>query len=153
MIIVYRIAKKKHRSYDLSGIGAYNEGGRWNNSGIYALYTNENRSLALHEVLVHVNSMELPDNLCIMTIAIDDTAPVQEVKDTALPPYWKLPENIALKALGDKLLLTNEYLGLKMRSAIMPYEYNFVLNPQFPDYHNLVKVTNIEDLIVDKRLL
>jgi len=149
---VYRIAKKKQRSNDLSGTGAYNEGGRWNNVGVYALYTSENRALAILEVLVHVEESELPPNLFIMTINIEDSAPVYEVKDSELPKDWREPENIALKTMGDKLFEDNKYIGLKVRSAVMPDEYNYILNPLHPDYKNLVKVISVEDYDVDKRL-
>ena len=151
-MIVYRIAKKKQRSDDLSGIGAFNYGGRWNNVGVYALYTSENRSLALHELLVHADESELPPDLFIMTIEIDDGSPIYEVKDDELPPDWNLPENIAVKALGDKLMAGNRYIALKARSAVMPFEYNFILNPLFPDFSKFVKVLKIEDYQVDKRL-
>ncbi len=152
-MIVYRIAKKKNRSIDLSGKGAYNEGGRWNNVGVYALYTSENRALAALEVLVHVEESELPPNLYIMTIEINDSAPVYKVKDSEMPKDWRQPESIDLKALGDRLLDYNKYIGLKVRSAVMPNEYNYILNPLYPDYNNLVKVLNVENLSVDGRLI
>jgi len=152
-MIVYRIAKKKNRSNDLSGIGAFNEGGRWNNTGVYALYTSENRALAALEVLVHVEESEFPPNLYIMTIDINDSAPVYEVKDSELPKDWRQPGSIDLKAMGDKLLVDNKYIGLKARSAVMPNEYNYILNPLYPGYNILVKVIDVEYLKVDGRLL
>ncbi|MBA2563783.1 MAG: RES family NAD+ phosphorylase [Chitinophagaceae bacterium] len=152
-MIVYRIAKKKKRSNDLSGTGAFNEGGRWNNVGVYALYTSENRALAALEVLVHVEESELPPNLYIMTIEINDAAPIYKVKDAELPKDWRQPESIGLKTLGDKLFKDNKYIGLKVRSAIMPNEYNYILNPLYPGYNDLVKVISVEDHNVDGRLL
>lgn len=152
-MIVYRIAKKKNRSNDLSGTGAFNEGGRWNNVGVYALYTSESRALATLEILVHVEESELPPNLFIMTIEIDDSAPIYEVKDSELPKDWRQPGSIDLKTIGDKLFKENQYIGLKARSAVMPDEYNYILNPLYPGYNNLVKVTSIEDLSVDGRFL
>ena len=152
-MIVYRIAKKKHRSGDLSGTGAYHEGGRWNNVGVYALYTSENRALAALEVLVHIEESELPPNLYIMIIDVDDSAPIYEIEDTELPKDWREPENIALKTIGDRLFENNKYIGLRARSAVMPSEYNYVLNPQYRDYYNLVKVVRVEDYDVDERLL
>jgi RES domain-containing protein len=150
-MIVYRIAKKNLRSNDLAGTGAYNEGGRWNNVGVCALYTSENRALAALEVLVHVEESELPPNLYIMSINIDDSAPIYEVKDSELPKDWRKAENIALKTMGDKLF-DNKYIGLKVRSAVMPNEYNYILNPLYPDYNNLVKVISVEDHNTDERL-
>jgi RES domain-containing protein len=151
-MIVYRIAKSKHRATDLSGTGAFLEGGRWNNAGMHALYTSENRSLAALEILVHTDESELPPNLYIMTIEVDESAPIYEMPDSMLPTDWRIPENIALKAIGDRILTTSEHIGMKVRSAVMPHEYNYVLNPTFPDFPKFVRVVNVEAYVVDKRL-
>lgn len=152
-MIVYRIVKNKKRTRDLSGTGAFNEGGRWNNEGTYALYTSENPSLALLEVLVHVDESELPTQLYISTLEIDNSAPILEIPDGKLPVNWRLPENIALKEMGDRLFEENQYFGIKARSAVLPNQYNFILNPQYPDYHDYIKVIKVERLEVDQRLL
>jgi RES domain-containing protein len=150
---VYRIAKKKERANDLSGTGAYNEGGRWNSEGVFALYTSENSALAMLEVLVHVEEYELPPHLFIMTIEIPDDVAVKEMLAEELPENWRIPENLALKNIGDELLKCREFLALKVPSAVMPSQYNFVLNPLFPGYYDLVKVIEVEDLLVDERYL
>lgn len=151
-MIVYRIAKSKERAKDLSGRGAFNEGGRWNNAGVFALYTSESRSLAMLEVLVHVEESELPPNMYIMTICLDDNIPIYEVKDKDLPNTWREPENIVLKNMGDRLLKEKKHIAIKVRSAVMPDEYNVVLNPLYPDYYNMVKVIKIDFLDVNERL-
>jgi RES domain-containing protein len=150
---LYRIASKKHRTGDLSGRGAYNEGGRWNSPGVYALYTSQNRSLAALEILVHVEETELPPNMFIMTINVDDNAPIYEVQDAELPAGWRIAENLALKSLGDKIFRKNAHIGIKARSAVMPEEYNYILNPQYPGYNDLARVVNIAEYIIDVRLL
>ncbi|WP_069660864.1 RES family NAD+ phosphorylase [Arcticibacter eurypsychrophilus] len=43
---VYRIVKSEQRTKDLSGMGAFRAGGRWNDKGTYVLCTSENSSLA-----------------------------------------------------------------------------------------------------------
>lgn len=136
----------------MSGTGAYLEGGRWNSAEVYALYTSENRSLASLEVLVHVDESELPPDLYIMTIDIDDTAPIYEVQDSELPADWREPENITIKTIGDKIFNENKFLGIRVRSAVMPEEYNYVLNPLYPGYRDLVKIDAVANYIVDKRL-
>ncbi|HEX5155524.1 MAG TPA: RES family NAD+ phosphorylase [Parafilimonas sp.] len=150
---VYRIAKKKHRVNDLSGTGAYNEGGRWNSPGTYALYTSEHRSLAALEVLVHVDETELPPNLFIMTIDISEQSPVYEMPDDQLPADWRIPGNLALQIIGDQIFRENNYLAIKARSAVLPQEYNYILNPLFPGFYELVKITEVFDYEIDKRLL
>ena len=84
-MIVYRIVKGKNRTRDLTGMGAFLAGGRWNQEGGFALYTSENPSLALLELLVHTGSSELPPRMFIMTIEVDDKVPVYEIKDKDLP--------------------------------------------------------------------
>ena len=152
-MFVYRIVKLKKRTADLSGTGAFLAGGRWNNEGTYALYTSENPSLAFLEVLVHTDLTELPPQLFIITIRIDDDAKFLEIADTDLPKNWRMPENIALKEKGDKILKENKFLGIKCRSAVLPAEYNYILNPLYPDFHKHVKVVKVEPLDVDTRMM
>ncbi|MCF0056158.1 RES family NAD+ phosphorylase [Dyadobacter sp. CY356] len=151
-MVVYRIAKKKERSNDLTGQGAAKEGGRWNSEGVFCLYTSESRALAMLELLVHVDETELPPNLFVMTIEIENSALFFEIDDKDLPPDWRNTENLALKEMGDEIFRIKEYIGIKARSAVMPQEYNFVLNPLFPSYYDLVKVIAVEDYIPDNRL-
>jgi RES domain-containing protein len=151
-MIVYRIAKKKERSNDLSGQGAANEGGRWNSEGVFALYTSESRALAMLKLLVHVEETELPPNLFVMTIEVDNTALIYEIDDKDLLVDWRITENLALKEKGDTIFKERQYIGIKARSAVMPQEYNYVLNPLFPRYYDLVKVIAVEDYKRDERL-
>jgi RES domain-containing protein len=53
MMVVFRIVKSLNRAKDLSGMGAFKNGGRWNSKGTYMLYTSINSSLAYLETLVH----------------------------------------------------------------------------------------------------
>jgi len=151
-MLVYRIVKLEKRTTDLTGTGAYNEGGRWNSEGVYALYTSEHRALAMLEVLVHLDESELPPNMFIITIQIEDTAPIFTVPDNSLPANWRIPENILLKEMGDNVFREKKFVGIKVRSAVMQDSYNYVLNPLFPGYYDLVKIVEVKPLTVDKRL-
>jgi len=151
-MVVYRIVKSEARTKDLSGRGAFIDGGRWNNPGIFLLYTSINSSLALLESLVHFDESELPPRMFIMRIEIDDTAPIYQFPDEDLPKNWRQPENIALKGLGDKLIRGNQYLAIKVRSSVNPDEYNILLNPMYPAYNDLVKVISAKPYTLDQRL-
>ncbi len=152
-MVVYRIVKQKNRTTDLSGTGAHREGGRWNNTGTYAVYTSESRSLAALELLVHLDEPEAPPGLFIMSIEINNRAAIYEIPDTDLPQDWRSPENSALKNMGDKFLADIKYVAIKVRSAIMPFEYNYILNPLYQKFHNEVKIVNVETYSLDERLL
>jgi RES domain-containing protein len=54
----FRLCRSAYPAYD--GEGARRVGGRWNSKGIRVLYTSENRSLAVLEILVHLSGT-LPD--------------------------------------------------------------------------------------------
>lgn len=151
-MIVYRIARKKSRSSDLSGQGAANEGGRWNSQGVHALYTSESRALALLEILVHADYEDLPSNMFVMVIEINNDN-IYEVKDSELPSDWREPDNLQVRSIGDNILNSESYIALRVRSAVLPAEYNVILNPKFTDFSNSVKVLSVEDLELDQRLV
>lgn len=151
-MILYRIAKRKERAQDLSWRGAANEGGRWSSEGVFALYTNESRALAMLELLVHVDEAELPPNLFVMTIEVENAARFYEMPDGEMQDDWRITENLVLKQLGDEFFKGRKYIGLKVRSAVMPQEYNYVLNPLFPRYYDLVQILSIEEYKKDGRL-
>lgn len=151
-MLLYRIVKNEKRTTDLTGTGAFNEGGRWNSEGVYALYTSEHAALAMLEVLVHVDEGELPPGMFIMTIEIPEGVRVLEIGEKDLPTDWRIPENIALKEMGDKIFEERKFLGIKAPSAVLPDSYNYILNPLYPAYYDLVKVIQVKALEVDKRL-
>ncbi len=149
---VYRMVKTEERTKDLSGIGAYNNGGRWNNPGIFLLYTSINSSLAILENLVHFDKSDFPPRMFMMHIEINQKSFIYEFPDDDLPKNWRKPENILLKEIGDKLIRSNQYLALKVRSSVNPEEFNLLLNPLYPAYYDLVKVISTQPYHMDERL-
>ncbi|RYE29750.1 MAG: RES domain-containing protein [Sphingobacteriaceae bacterium] len=152
-MLVYRIVKGEKRVHDLSGTGAFKYGGRWNSVGVYMLYTSENSSLAYLETLVHTDKYVIPKDLFIITISVNDKAPIYTVTNDQYPINWKTLDNIENKILGDQIMLKKEFLGFKIKSAINDHGYNYLLNPLFPDFDTLVEDIAIQKLIVDSRLI
>jgi RES domain-containing protein len=148
-MFVYRIAKMKERAMDLSGKGAFLYGGRWNAEGVFMLYTSRYASLALLEVLVHADESELPPQLFISQLEISETTSNYPFPEAELPRNWREPDNLSLKKLGDRLMHEMKYLGFQVPSAVLPGEYNFLLNPLFPGYADLVRITRIDRLDLD----
>jgi RES domain-containing protein len=152
-MFVFRIVKSKSRTNDLSGTGAYNTGGRWNSKGTYMVYTSENSSLAYLETLVHFEETDYPTNLFIIKIEIDKKAPVHTVADNEYPAAWKQLELLDNKKLGDQWMNEKKFLAIKLRSAINEFEYNYLLNPLFPRFYELVKIVEVTRIRVDERLV
>lgn len=151
---IYRIAKSQKRTTDISGMGAYKLGGRWNAPGTYMLYASENSSLAYLENLVHFDSAIIPPDLYIMCLEIACSPDlIYTLPDRKYPKNWMHIGNLDNKILGDKLMGTRDYLGIKVRSAVNFREYNYLLNPLYPGYHDMVKVISVERLPVDNRLI
>jgi RES domain-containing protein len=107
--------------------------------------------LALLEVLVHLPALIAPNNYYLVSIEVPDTSIVR-VAAKDLPPNWNAmqPPTI-IKKVGDDFLTENKYLLLKVPSAIVPAEYNYLLNIQHPDMKK-VKVISKELFSFDKRL-
>lgn len=149
---VYRIVKSERRTEDLSGMGAFRAGGRWNDKGTYVLYTSENSSLALLENLVHFDVEDIPEDLYIMEIKVHNEELIFQIPDLDYPKDWLNTDNLACKKLGDKLLSDHKLLGIKVRSVVNQSEYNFLLDPLFSGYHDSIKITNVIKVPFDRRL-
>jgi len=150
---VYRIAKSSVRAQDLSGIGAFKYGGRWNNKGSYMLYASINSSLAYLENVVHFDESGSPPYLYITTIEIKDNHLIYELPDADYPGSWRQPDNPDNKAMGDQWIAENKFLAFKVSSAINPDEFNLLLNPLYPGYNDRVIVNSIHQLKNDARLI
>ncbi|MEO8885841.1 MAG: RES family NAD+ phosphorylase [Mucilaginibacter sp.] len=147
-MILYRIVKCAYA--DLSGTGARLYGGRWNSEGRAMVYLTSSRSLAVLEALVHLSPTNLPDDFCIMTI--DAPYNVAAITVEQLPAHWyEYPEPNNLKEIGNKFLAEKKHLLLKVPSAIVKEEYNYLLNPQHPEA-GAVKISGTTPFVFDQRL-
>lgn len=151
-MFVYRISKLKERALDFSGKGAFLYGGRWNSEGRCMLYTSVTASLALLETLVHADESEIPPQMFISQVDIKKDDLIFQFPDVDLPRNWREPENLQLKALGDRLIAENKFVGFKVRSAVLETEWNILLNPLFPKYKKLVVLHDVFRMETDKRL-
>jgi len=149
---VYRITREEHKN-DLSGAGPKIYGGRWNPIGMSALYASETKALAILELLVHTPKDIIPPRYKLLSIEIpfDHTQQLKVVK--ALPKDWRTnPAVDELKEIGERLLLKENSLAIRVPSVIVPSEYNVVINPLHSDMTK-VKIVEIEDFNFDERLL
>lgn len=150
---VYRIVKEKKRTGDLSGTGAYRRGGRWNNKGTYMIYTSENSSLAYLENLVYFDEFDAPARPYIIKLSISGSSPIYTLPDAQYPRNWQKVGYLACKKIGDDFIADNKYLALKVRSAVNPAEFNYLLNPLFPGFHRLVEIQSVQSIKVDQRFV
>ena len=152
-MFVYRIVKTETRTNDLSGTGAFKTGGRWNSKGTYMLYTSENSSLAYLETLVHFDEANYPPDLFIVKIEINDKAPIYTLPEKSYPAGWMQVGLLENKLMGDEWMGEKKFLAIKVKSAINDLEFNFLLNPLFPRFHDLVRIVDVVEIKLDDRLV
>jgi RES domain-containing protein len=148
-MIVYRISHPVY-SKDLSGSGAKLFGARWNSKGIPMLYTTEFISLALLEMLVHTHFKDFAIPLDLLHINLPDQPVTKEITLPKLKENWT--EDIEYsRYMGDEFIKSKQALLLKVPSAIVPEEHNFLLNPLHPDVKK-IRISKIKSFRPDKRL-
>ncbi|UFH52893.1 RES family NAD+ phosphorylase [Spirosoma sp. KNUC1025] len=139
---VFRLSNAR-RADDLTGTGARLVGGRWNYIGTPVLYTASSRALATLEILVHSPLSYVPDFYRMMTIRVPDDSLLSIPLDQ-LPTGWNtLNPPTSIKGMTENWLTENRFLLLKVPSAVVEGEYNFLINPAHP--------RSSEVIIVDKQ--
>jgi RES domain-containing protein len=153
--VAWRVADRAYTEppfHPFDGEGARLYGGRWNNPGVSAVYAAGACSLALLEVLVHVPDLVILQGYVMYRVEIPNGL-IQEVPLEKLPDSWNRPgPSPDLRRLGDEWASARRSAVLRVPSAIVPVEYNYVLNPRHPDFPK-VEVGPREPLPVDPRLL
>ncbi len=153
-MFVYRISKKSYIN-DLSGIGAGLYGGRWNPKGVNMVYTSSSIALASLEYLVHNYHLLSTADICLAKIEVGIPSPILEYQSKELPENWNLQlgPQFATQQIGREFIMNGIDYVLKVPSAVVPGEFNFLLNP----YHSRHAQTKIADIIdpfvFDKRIL
>lgn len=134
MPLVYRLVRKKHArpAELLSGAGASLVGGRWNERGTRLVYASSHVSLTALEALVHASA--LPNNLVLIEVDIPDDAVLGRWRSETLPGEWAdYPFKAAAQELGTAWARTGKQLGLWVPSAVVPTEWNCLINPMHAD--------------------
>lgn len=150
---LFRIVQDKKRTSDLSGAGAFRAGGRWNSEGTYMLYCSENSSLALLEKLVHFDEGDIPPQLFITELEVQNDTLIYILPDKDYYRDWKKLSLLENQQQGDRWMREKIYLGIRVRSAINTAEYNCLLNPLFPGYHELLRIISVTEIKMDERLV
>ncbi|RFC55062.1 RES family NAD+ phosphorylase [Brumimicrobium aurantiacum] len=147
---VFRISHQKH-SKKLTSSGAAN---RWNKKNEFVIYTSASRSLSTLELVVHRNSISPNPNYEVMNISLPDDEELYEqilIKD--LPKNWrKFNMYYKLQEIGSEWYRNNRSLILKVPSAVIEKEFNYIINTNHPLFEEKVKLVRNEAYFFDGRL-
>jgi RES domain-containing protein len=149
IVSAWRIVKRKHAKNAFTGEGARIFGGRWNSPGVPLIYTAASQSLAVLEILVHLEAPELLQKYVILEARIEESL-ITEVDQSRLPEDWV--SNPAIRAIGDEWARARVSPVLRVPSAIVTREHNFLLNPLHRSFSR-IKIPAPSSFRFDSRLL
>ena len=138
MIRSWRLIKAEHADDAFDGEGARRGGGRWNSKGGRVVYTAGSLSLATLEVMVHIPFYRAMKNYVCIPIDFNPNLS-QSITTEDLPDNWTadpIPQSV--RDVGDRWVQNQESVILKVPSAIIPIEYNNLVNPSHPDFEKIV---------------
>jgi len=150
MTIAWRFVKERHLKDAFSGDGPRLFGGRWNHKGYSVVYTSGSLALAVLEQFVHLSKSEASLRFVYMRIDIPNSVRVEIIED--LPKNWRdEPPPNTTKAIGTDWLKNGRSAALRVPSAIVPPEFNYVLNPAHPDFKKMA-INHHEVFTFDPRM-
>lgn len=150
-MIAWRLCEVVDPKRAFNGEGARLYGGRWNFKGTSMVYTSASPSLAMLEILVHVEPMLLKRDLFRFRLELPDRG-IETLDTGELPAGWREhPPVNRTRALGSEWVKSRRSLGLAVPSALVPEERNILLNPAHPAFAKLV-IGKPERVVLDQRL-
>lgn len=150
---VWRICRKPFATETLQGKGGLYVEGRWHFKGTPIVYTSATLSLAALETLVHTDPDLLPDDLVSVEIEIPDSVSIEKIGAHELPKNWTaIPFPKTLQEKGKKWAQQARHAVLRVPSAIIPIEHNYIINPLCPAA-KYIKQIAIKAFCFDRRLL
>jgi len=153
MITAYRIVKTKWAEHAFDGEGARLYGGRWNSKGQSCVYLASSESLAILEILVHLDSSDTLDNYTLFTVNINP-ADIMELNHEYLPDCWQAdPAPSETAEIGDDWLKSNSSLALKIPSTIVTREVNYLINIKHINFSKALSTKIKLDFKFDNRLV
>jgi len=114
------------------------------------VYTAGTISLATLELLVHLDSSALLPSYSICPVDFEDSL-VELLNRARLPSDWnQSPPPTQLQVIGDEWISRGSSAVLKVPSAVVEEENNYLINPVQKDFKKL-KLGSMKPLILDKR--
>lgn len=151
MTRVWRITTTRFKDAAFDGEGAQLHGGRWNSPGEPVVYCAATASLAVLEMLVQDSPLRA--QYVLISANIPDNLKINKLTQRQMPTGWRDPRGSdALRTLGDQWRRSGRSAVLMVPSAVMPDEWNYLLNPVHPDFHR-IRIGQPVKLDTDSRLV
>jgi len=137
-LTVVRLGKHAHRAQLFSGEGGLHAAGRWTSRGHPVVYTSASISLAVLEYTVNYRRRNWVPATVLGRATIPASVRIEAVSTTGLPCKWFAPDPPPrLREIGGDWLRRRESAALKVPSAIVAEEFNYLLNPLHADFRKI----------------
>ena len=147
-MLVYRIA---HKVYSGSLL-APGLAGRWNSAGRKVIYTAESIPLAFMENMIRRKGLGFNDDFRIMIVELPAALAITAIDTQTLPAGWRdMADYSICQQAGNAWYDDFRTPILKVPSAIVPSNFNYVLHSLHPDFGQ-VKLIDSMPLIPDDRI-
>ena len=151
-LILWRICHKKHIDSAFKREIYNRVQGRWSSKGTSLIYTSATLSLAALETLVSIEIENFGNIFVSISLKIPDNFPIKKVDENLLPAKWRdTPAPEILVSIGDKWLTSKSTAILRVPSAIIPQEYNYLINPLHPDFEKIL-IEPPQPFVLDRNL-
>lgn len=156
-LTAYRLVKAKRKGDAFRGEGARRAGGRWSSKGVQAVYVASTLSLAVLEILMHVEDSSILGSYGFFPVILPKSL-VESIPPASLPRNWaESPAPVGTQILGDAWIRSRSSAVLQIPSAVFQgvpaglLETNYLLNPSHPDFAR-IEVGPFQSLRLDPRL-
>lgn len=147
----------------LDGEGGRRAGGRWHRRGSPVVYLGSSRALCLLEILVHLEIHPRDDAATrvaaefVIPEALLGATQVRRISASelhALDPAWRQFGNRTCKRIGIQWFRDGDRWALQVPSAVIPQEWNLVVNCSHPVVRDLIARGGIkvEPVSIDPRI-
>lgn len=150
-ITAWRLCAAHYATAAFAGEGSRLFGGRWSPVGLAVAYTSESRALAMLEVLANAEDAELVVHVPWTFVPAEFPTHLIE-KPTRVPEDWRaFPHAVSAQEFGAAWAREGRSAVLRVPSAVVPGEFNFLLHPAHPDFKH-VKLGPAQPFSFDARL-
>lgn len=156
-LTAYRVVKARRKDDAFSGEGARRAGGRWSSKGVQAVYVASTLSLAVLEILMHLEDSSILGSYGFFPVILPESL-VDQIPPASLPRNWaESPAPLETQSLGDAWIRSRSSAALQIPSAVFQgvpegiLETNYLLNPSHPDFAR-IEVGPFRSLRLDPRL-
>jgi RES domain-containing protein len=155
LVTAYRLVRRTRAKDAFTGEGSRLFGGRWSPKGLPAVYCSQHLSLCILELRVNQDRFLAREGYRFFMITFHSTL-LESFSLTGAPRGWDKPRISSVKLtaaqrFGQAWLVEKRSAVLRVPSAVLPQESNFILNPLHPDFAS-ISINRPTPIRLDSRL-